>query len=154
MTTDEIVLDQKAIEAVHAARDAAQAVETIRQIQIIRLADEASKKAAEIASNRVEEKLIDEQRMSEIVKTQVENVLAKGTEQDRAIILARVPYICQDIKKTDGRLENIEKSVDQLTESLATFPLIQKLVFGLVGAILTGVFGVAGWTIFMVIQHS
>ncbi len=149
----ELQLDEKAKEAVTAAKNAAYAVELARQAQISNFAVETAQKAAEVASERIKEKIIDEQRMAIIVKHQVENVLLKGTEQERSMILARVPYICQDIKKTDGRLENIEQSIQDIKENVSTFPLIQKLVFGLVGAILAGAVSAMGWAVVMALQY-
>lgn len=74
-------------EAVHAARDAAQALEVARVQQMENLGD--------------------------MVQERFEHVLAMGTEQDKTIILARVKYICQDIKDINGALKDIIRKMDQ-----------------------------------------
>ncbi len=142
--TPEVVLEPKAREAVHAARDAAYAVELARQVQIAKFVDEASQKATEVAAARLEEKIVDETRLSQIVRQQLINVLSKGTEQDRALILARVPYICQDIK-------NINANLEEIKGALSTYPLIRTLVFGFVGLILVSVVGAL--LTFVVMHH-
>jgi predicted nucleotide-binding protein (sugar kinase/HSP70/actin superfamily) len=90
-------LPEASHEAVHAARDHAQKVEMARQMQ--------TTEAAEAAAFAVSENIGD------ILQSRIEHVLAKGTEQEKSIILARVPYICQDIK-------NINKSLDKIVEMI------------------------------------
>ncbi len=101
---DYIDLPEASHEAVHAARDAAQAVELARQLQ--------TDKAAEAAANKIT------QNMGDILQTRLEHVLARGTEQEKAIILARVPYICQDIKGINEALQNIVKMMEQVKKDL------------------------------------
>lgn len=134
------ILDEKERAAVHAQRDAAQAVEIVRKKQMV--------EAVQLATEQIPNK--DE--MAEVMREQFENVLAKGTEQEKSLILARVPYICQDIKNINARGERLEESMDKIQILLATYPLVSKLVFGFAGAILTGVVAVSGWAIFVVIQ--
>lgn len=114
-------------EAVHAARDAAQALEVARVQQMENLGD--------------------------MVQERFEHVLSRGTEQDKSIILARVPYICQDIKGINVALGEINKKMDQAKVDLDSrdeknekkfvnqdqFGPIQKIAYGFVGLILTGV---------------
>lgn len=128
----EVVLDQQAREAVHAARNAAQAVEVARQTQM-----NTAIESAAVA------KQVDERRMGEIMRAQIVDVLASGTESDRAIVLARVPYICADIKEINANLK-------VLTETLSTYSVIKALVFGCAGLILTSVVGAL---IALVIMH-
>lgn len=115
-TTTEVTLDEQARQAVHAARNAAQAVEVARQTQF----------------NTA--KAVDEKRMGEIVRAQMADVLSSGTESERSIILARVPYICADIKE-------INASLKVITETMSTYPIVKALVFGFAGLILTSVVG-------------
>lgn len=117
--TDPIILNEKERQAVHAQRDAAQADILVRKVQIQEIAE------------KVTEKIPDQDQLAFIVRQQVENVLAHGTEQEKAMILARVPYICQDIKDIKGSLSNME-------EKLTYVPLIQKIVFGGSSVILLG----------------
>lgn len=119
-------LPQEAHEAVHAARDHAQAVEIARQIQVNNIGD--------------------------IMQERLENVLARGTEQEKSIVLARVPYICQDIKNINTVLEDIKKMMEQAKVELITreekiaktyvnqdqFSPVRMVVYGLVGLVLTG----------------
>lgn len=128
MEPKETVLDPKAREAVHAARDAAHAIEMARQAQVH-------------ATEKIEQKLVDEGRMAEIVHEQVTDVLSRGTESQRAIILARVPYICADITTIKKTMENTDAKLDLIAEKLVYVPMMQKLVFGLVSIILVAVAG-------------
>lgn len=101
---EHIDLPEASHEAVHAARDAAQAIELSRQLQ--------TEKAAEAAVSKVTN------RMGDIMQERMEHVLAKGTEQDKAMILARVPFICQDIKSISFALREISQKMDQVKEDL------------------------------------
>ncbi len=90
VTYDDVTDEQR--EAVHAARDAAQKLEIARQQQILSIGD--------------------------MVQERVENVLARGTEQEKSIILARVPYICQDIKEINKKFDVIMDKMDQVKVDL------------------------------------
>ncbi len=142
-----IILDDKSREAVHAARDAAQAIEVARHKQIQEVAD------------KVTEFIPDETQLAHIVRQQVENVLARGTEQDKLMILARVPYICQDIKDNkkemqimNDRGERIEKKMDEIVNGMTYYPLVQKMVFSFASILMVGVIGTAGTVIIMVLS--
>lgn len=132
--TEPVVLDPAAREAVHAARDAAQAVEVARQSQMIQAAEDAATKAATLAAQRVADQALSETRLAEIIHRQMTEVLGAGTDSEKAIVLARVPYICADIKTINANLEVIK-------EALSTYPIVKTLVFGVVGLILTTFFG-------------
>lgn len=99
-------LPEASHDAVHAARDHAQKVEMAREVQTTRVAKAT---ADEVSAN-----------IGDIVRYNIEHVLAKGTEQDKSIILARVPYICQDIKNIDKRLEKIVDMMEQVKTDLDT----------------------------------
>lgn len=92
--------ESQSAEAINATKNAAEAVERARAAQL----------AAAVT--------LTEERMASIVKHQVENVLASGSEQDKSIILARVPYICQDIKNFNARGERVEQAVREILEML------------------------------------
>lgn len=109
MPTELTNLSDASREAVHTARDAAQALEVARQMQII-----------------------DRTEMAAIIREQLTAVLAGGSEHERELILARVPYICNDIK-------TINTNIAKLTDMLGTYPIIRNLVFGGAGMILTAV---------------
>ncbi len=98
------ILPEESKDAVHAARDAAHAVEMAREVQTTRV--------AEAAANKVSENIGD------ILQTRIEHVLSRGTEQEKSIILARVPYICQDIKGINAALADIVKMMSQAKRDL------------------------------------
>lgn len=138
--SEPIILDQSSREAVHAAKNAAQALELARVKQINDIAD------------KVTEFIPDEDQMARIVRTQVEHVLARGTEQEKSIILARVPFLCQDVKDTKTELkkanergERLEQMIVEMREDfnskLANYSIVQAIVFGLVGLIVTAFVG-------------
>jgi len=150
-----IILDEKGRIAVHAARDAAYAVELARQVQAQELAKQATDVAAEIAS----QKTVDEKRMAQIMREQVEHVLAMGTEQEKTMILARVKYVCQDIKEMKQILKEIMEQNEQLrvqleqrSKELALLQqqsaLANKIVFGFVALIVIGFMGAVSMLVF------
>lgn len=104
MSETEPILDETARKAVHAARDAQFAVELSRKEQ--------------------------EERMGEVIRNSMTDVLSMGSDRERAIVLARVPYICTEIEVINKRLEKIQKD-------LRYSPLIQMLVFGMVAIMMT-----------------
>jgi len=121
--TDPLTEAQEVSEvAAHKAKSAAAAVELAREVQQKELID------------RVTKDIVGERRLAEVVKEQVENVLATGSEQEKTLVLARVPFICQDIK-------DIHSTLVKINEALRYMPLIQILVFGLVGMIVIAVIG-------------
>ena len=123
MSKKEITIDTKAQEAVDAQTTAAHAVEVVRQEQL-----------AVAAAERAIEKRADEGRIAEIVKEQLENVLAAGSEQEKTFILARVKYVCQDIK-------DMKTTLQELTKLLATYPLVKTVVFSFIGLVLIAFIG-------------
>lgn len=131
--------------AVHAAKNAAQTVELARQLQVDNAAEHAATKIA--------------QNMGDIVQDRIEHVLARGTEQDKSIILARVPYICQDIKAINKALTNLvaliqqnrrdredkeeenEARYDKKYVNQDQFSPVKAIAYGFSGAILTAFMG-------------
>ena len=97
-------LPEDSHDAVHAARDHAQRVEMAREVQTTRVAKAT---ADEVSAN-----------IGDIVRSNIEHVLAKGTEQEKSIILARVPYICQDIKAINSSLKEITHMMGQVKTDL------------------------------------
>ncbi len=127
-------LPESSREAVHAAKNAAQAIELARQVQSHETADKAAHIAADLAAAKVQEKIIDREEMAVIIREQMISVLSSGSDHERELILARVPYICNDIKA-------INANIAKLTEVLGTYPVVKNLVFGGAGMILTAVVG-------------
>ena len=133
--------DIASAEAVHKAKNAAQAIETARALQINSAAESAAYKVTET--------------MGAIVRDSVEHVLAKGTEQEKSIVLARVPYICQDVKAIFKALARIQEMMEQTKKDLEAkdekndkkyvnqdqFVPVKSLAYGFAGAILTAFSG-------------
>lgn len=119
--------ESKSAEAINATKNAAEAVESAR--------------AAQMAASMT----VNEERMGKIVRHQVENVLASGSEQDKSIILARVPYICQDIKTINARGQRLEDAMTEQNKQLALLQqssaLTNRIVYGAVGAVLLAFIG-------------
>ncbi len=127
--------------AVHKVKNAQTAIELARQVQI----DEAVQNSADKMT----------QNMGDIVQERIEHVLARGTEQEKSIILARVPYICQDIKSMNAVLSEIRNMMAQVKVDLDAkdekndkkfvnqdqFAPVKLLAFGFAGAILTAFAG-------------
>ncbi len=118
LTYDDVPTESR--EAVHAVRDAQQQIELARQQQIVSIGD--------------------------MVQDRVENVLARGTEQEKAIILARVPYICQDIKGINSSLREIKELIQDVNDRNEKKYVSRdqfapyKWVLGIIGSvIITGV---------------
>lgn len=132
MENEPIILDETSKAAVHAAKNAAQAVEIARQEQLDKATITAAERAAHLATERIAEKVLDEQRFAEIVRTQMQHVLETGSEKGREAIIARIPYVCEDIRGIKLDLTEIKKVTVYL-------PLIQKLLFGVVTIVLTAV---------------
>lgn len=151
--TDEPFLDEKAQEAVHAARDAAQAIEVVRQQQIDTASDNAAAKAAALAAEKMNEKIVDETRMAEIMREQVTHVLAQGSDRSGMMILARVPYICQNIVKIDENMEKMGEKVDKLKDAIEARLKEERVVSNknyapiLAWTILLGILGIFGLAI-------
>ena len=123
-------LDPAAREAIHKARDAQQAVEVARLVQ----SEEAAERTSELTKEKMQGQMVDADHMGKIVRREVIDVLSLGTERERAVVLARIPYICADIKNIDERLALIQ-------EALRYMPIIQKLVFGIITMMLTSIVG-------------
>jgi hypothetical protein len=130
MPNNEHILNAEARKAVHAIRDAAHATEVARQIQ----AEQATEQAAQIAAQTIAQKLVDEQRMGEITYEQVMKALSMGSEKDRAVVLARVPYICSEIT-------NINKTLEEIKKAVIYVPLMQKMLFTTASMVLVSVVG-------------
>ena len=111
--------------AVHKAQGAAQAVEIARQAQNAELL----------------------QQMAVVAEAAVIKALNRGETDKRYIDTSRIPFLCDEMRE-------LRKSVQELTASLASFPIIKLVVFSFVGAILLGVLGVAGTAITIALQHG
>lgn len=70
--------------------------------------------------------------IGDVVQQKVTEALSGGTDKERALVLARVPYICSEI-------EDINKTLKAIEEKLVYVPLMQRLVFGLVTMVLIAV---------------
>lgn len=61
--------------------------------------------------------------------------------EDGPLLIKRVPFICQDIKEINEKLD-----------ALHDFPLVKAIVFSFAGTILMGVLAVAGMVMLHVIK--
>lgn len=132
-------VDAASRDAVHAQKNAAQKVETARQVQMEETAYNAASQVVE--------------RVGDIMQARMEHVLSMGTEKEKALILARVPYICQDIKEINkkfdvilGKMEEVKKDLSEKDDANDKkyvnhdqFGPVQKVVYGLIGLVLTAV---------------
>ncbi len=145
-----IILGEEAREAVHAARDAEQAKQLAQQAFIQEAADNAARVATELATKRMSERMVDEDRMAAVVRKQMMDILSSGSDKERAIVLARVPYICQEIEQINTRGQRIEDALVALNKILSNYPLVEKAVFGFIAMI---VIAVVGAMIALVVIH-
>ncbi len=99
------ILDSSSKEAIHAAKNAAQAVELARQEQL----DRASEKAATLAADR----LFENGRLSEVVhKAVMKGFSFEDTDGRRRFIdVTKEKLICQSIVNIADRLNTIESNL-------------------------------------------
>src|SRR5260221_298493 len=95
-----LTLPEQSQEAIHAAKNAAQAIEIARQEQL----DKAAEKAAELAANR----LFEDDRLTNIVHAAVMKGFSFEDTEDRRrfIDVTKEKLICQSIVNISGRLDN------------------------------------------------
>lgn len=118
-------------EAVHAARDAAQAIETARAVQATVLHESTTASLTEA----------------------LREVFGEYTEQQRFIDLKRVPLICKQIEYIHENIAEIKTMMDNVKSDLTKkdtdnstkyvnqdqFWPVKTLVYGVVGIMLTGI---------------
>lgn len=99
-------LPEQSKEAIHAAKNAAQAVEIARNDQAQQVAELAAIKAAELAA----EKLFEDRRLTRIVHEAVMKGFSfeDSDERRRFIDVTKEKLICQSIVNISNRLDGIE----------------------------------------------
>lgn len=106
--------------AVHAAKNAAQAVEMARALQAAALHETTTQSIAEA----------------------LRQVFGEYTEQQRFVDLKRVPLICKQIENIDYSLTEIRETLKSNNDKFVNqdqFWPVKTLVYGVVGLMLTGV---------------
>ncbi len=102
-------------DAVHAQRNAAQAVETARAVQMAAISENTTQALAEA----------------------LREVFGEYTEQQRFIDTKRIPLICKQIDSIHDALQEIK---DNMVNQDQFWP-VRTIVYGLVGIMLTGMVG-------------
>lgn len=141
MSDEPIILDEKAREAVHAARNAAQAVELARVAQFQELTESLKEKttatltlAENKAKSLVESAAKDASNLIEIARLNAVKMLgdkSTGSEVEIRSMAKDISYIQQSIAKIEMKLDRDYVTVDQFTP-------VRNIVYGMVG-----VFGLA-----------
>lgn len=116
--------EKASAEAVHITKNAQQAIETARQLQL--------------------EEILTSDKLSKVLEDAVVAALNRGTAENKYIDVGRIPFICDDIR-------GIHLLMAVMNENLT---LVKRIVFGFVATILLGVVGVAGAAIFFFLQNS
>lgn len=111
-----------ALEAIHAAKNAAQAVETARALQLVAMNENTTKSLVEA----------------------LRQVFGEYTEQQRFIDTKRIPLICKQIEDIHSNIADIKqmfKTADTRYVNQDVFWPVRTIVYGLTGVLLLGVGG-------------
>lgn len=102
----------------------------------------AAAHAQAVETSRVEHlnAMLSSPELSKTLEDAVVRALGRGASENRYIDIGRIPFICDDISA-------INKSLQDITKSLSTYPLVKMLVFGCVSLILVAVIGELLWSI-------
>lgn len=109
----DITPEEAAQNAVHAAKNAQQAVELARAAQT--------------------------KQMTESLTEALRDVFGEGETSGRFVDITRIPLICKSILDMHANLTEIKEMLDQKFVSKERFAPIEKVVYGLVGLMLTAV---------------
>ena len=123
MPPNRALADSKTAEAVNATVVAAEATENARKAQIQELLAES------------------DERTAKIVGAAIKEAFGENKAQGRYIDVSRIPLICQNIDGIHSTLQLIDKKIDEKMVTNERFSPIEKIVYGAVGLILTGVLG-------------
>lgn len=123
MDTNDLNPEQASAEAVHKTKNAQQAVEMARQVQL--------------------EAILNSSRLSNTIQDAVIAALNRGAAEKKYIDIGRIPFICDDIR-------GIHSLITIMNENVS---LVKKIVFGFIAAILLGVLGTVGTVVIMVLSH-
>lgn len=113
MNMSDITPEEAAQNAVHAAKNAQQAVELARAAQT--------------------------KQMTESLTEALRDVFGEGETSGRFVDITRIPLICKSILDMHANLTEIKEMLDQKFVSKERFAPIEKVVYGLVGLMLTAV---------------
>jgi hypothetical protein len=123
MSHDHALAESKTAEALNATVVAAEATENARTAQIRELLAESDARNAKMIGEAITE--------------------AFGTNkaQGRYIDVTRIPLICQNIDGIHTTLQQIDKKIDEKMVTKERFSPVEKIVYGAVALILSGVVG-------------
>ncbi len=107
------------VEAVHAAKNAAQAVETARALQAAALSENATQSLVEA----------------------LRQVFGEGQERQRFIDITRIPLICQSIIQMGDDLKEMNKKLDEKVVTQDQFAPVKIIAYGLVTSVMLAVLG-------------
>ncbi len=107
------------LEAVHAAKNAAQAVETARAVQAAALHENTTQSLVEA----------------------LRQVFGEGQERQRFIDITRIPLICQSIIQMGDDLKEINKKIDSKFVTNEAFTPVKLIAYGLVSLTMLTVLG-------------
>lgn len=103
-------LSEEAKKAIHAAKNAAQQVEVVRQTQLEEAAIVAARLAAELAASKISERVVDRHEMKEMIDAAIMRGFSfEDTDGRRRFIdVTKEKLICQSIVNISQRLDAIE----------------------------------------------
>lgn len=136
MADDPIVLDDKARDAIHAATDAAHAIEVARIAQFQELTESLKEKttatitlAENKAKSLVESAAKDAMNLLAIAKREASDMVPSPVAaSDMRVMANDIGYIKQSVAK-------IEESLGRDYVSMDTFTPVRNIVYGLVGTL-------------------
>lgn len=82
--------------------------------------------------------------------TALKEVLMDSEYDGSPLLIRRIPFICKDIQGINLSLEKINTKLD----SLESYPIVTKLVFGAAGLILLGAFLAIAAALVIVLTHA
>lgn len=100
----------------------------------------ASVHAEAIEKARAAQSVLADERTARLFKEALEDVFSASAQSGRFIDISRIPLICQAILTIDDSLKNINEKLDTKYVTKEAFTPVQRVVYGVVGLILTSVF--------------
>lgn len=121
--------NEAALEAIHAAKNAAQAIETARALQVAAMNENTTKS------------LVDALRA----------VFGENEDSKRFIDISKIPLICKsivDIHDTLTEIKDMFAKADERYVNQDQFFTVKAIAFGFAGAVLTGFMGMLVYLVF------
>lgn len=126
---DPTLLDEKSREAIHAQRDAAQAVEFARKAQIDNATESAATAAANLAARQIADKIVERKEMVQLINEAVMKGFSFEDDDGRRrfIDVTKEKLICQSIITIDKRLSSIEMNLNRAVWIVLTAVILAVL---------------------------